>query len=751
MTRGVLLSFLAVAVGCGGSPMSLRRVVLYQNGVGYFERSGEHDGRLTLRLRAFEIDDVLKSLTVVDEGGETVSAIVPNDLAEADGDESVRLDLVLASRRGRRALVAYTTPAPAWRAAYRIVLPESGRGEGEGVLQAWAVVYNVSDEDWEGVELTLATSGPLTYAVDLRTPRFVARPDVSGNLVTPVAIAAVEAEESSGPADDGDGIAAADDLCPADAEDRDGYEDADGCPDPDNDQDRILDRDDSCPNEPETYNGSEDEDGCPDRGRIVIEESSITILDKIYFRDGSSAIDPQSRPIVEAIAATLRGNPQIRMVEVRGHAGPGEANGWAISAERAAALRAALVALGVEPDRLTVRAFGDSQPLDSSRSADGRARNRRAELQILDAGQDAPPPPSAGTPPLRITQESMAAGGGSAAVADVAGGTEYRLSDRVDVPARSSALVSILTKRVAAESVLLFRPDPAVPRSATHPFRAARLRNDTGAELVPGTLAVFAEDGYLGEGLLSALAPGRHVFAPVGVDHSTTVRSDPEPDREPVRILAVVDGEATLLESEIRRTRYEVVAGPRVPARIFIRHERTYAFGEARDLPPGTEENTDAYLVPVPVTAGRTSHVVIEERRPVERRVLLASDLRTDLLAYFGEGTLPEETAARLRAALEVRAELLAVQVAQEEAREALDDASMRSAELRQSLAALSAAGPRAAELRRTLVGRLEEAVARTEELSRAIAERTATATELRARLTEALRALRHERPAATP
>ena len=72
------------------------------------------------------------------------------------------------------------------------------------------------------------------------------------------------------PDNDKDGILDVDDLCPNDPEDKDGFEDEDGCPDPDNDKDRILDKDDKCPNEPETYNGFEDEDGCPDKGRVIV-------------------------------------------------------------------------------------------------------------------------------------------------------------------------------------------------------------------------------------------------------------------------------------------------------------------------------------------------------------------------------------------------------------------------------------------------------------------------------------------------
>ncbi|MGM0578953.1 MAG: OmpA family protein [Myxococcota bacterium] len=63
---------------------------------------------------------------------------------------------------------------------------------------------------------------------------------------------------------DGDGILDADDACPTDPEDMDGFEDEDGCPDPDNDGDGILDVDDECPNDPEDADGFEDSDGCPD-------------------------------------------------------------------------------------------------------------------------------------------------------------------------------------------------------------------------------------------------------------------------------------------------------------------------------------------------------------------------------------------------------------------------------------------------------------------------------------------------------
>ncbi len=63
---------------------------------------------------------------------------------------------------------------------------------------------------------------------------------------------------------DNDGILDKDDQCPDDPEDRDDFQDEDGCPDLDNDNDTILDVEDECPMDPEDIDTFEDENGCPD-------------------------------------------------------------------------------------------------------------------------------------------------------------------------------------------------------------------------------------------------------------------------------------------------------------------------------------------------------------------------------------------------------------------------------------------------------------------------------------------------------
>jgi len=188
------------------------------------------------------------------------------------------------------------------------------------------------------------------------------------------------------PDNDQDGILDSDDLCPNDPEDVDDWEDEDGCPDPDNDSDRILDVDDACPNDPETYNGFEDEDGCPDRGSVVIEENQIVILEKIYFETDSAVIQQRSYPIIDAVAATLNGNPQIALIEVQGHADERASDEYNIrlTRDRAASVVEALVQRGVNRDRLRSGGYGERCPVDPRHNAEAWEQNRRVEFKIIE-------------------------------------------------------------------------------------------------------------------------------------------------------------------------------------------------------------------------------------------------------------------------------------------------------------------------------------------------------------------------------
>lgn len=187
------------------------------------------------------------------------------------------------------------------------------------------------------------------------------------------------------PDNDRDGILDTDDLCPNDPEDRDGFQDQDGCPDPDNDADRILDRDDACPNDPETYNGTEDEDGCPDRGMVVIEENSIVILEKIYFETDSAEILSRSFPVLDAVAATLVGNPHITLVEIQGHADERSSDEYnlRLTSDRAAAVVEALIQRGVMRNRLRSAGYGERCPIDPRHIPEAWEQNRRVEFKII--------------------------------------------------------------------------------------------------------------------------------------------------------------------------------------------------------------------------------------------------------------------------------------------------------------------------------------------------------------------------------
>jgi OOP family OmpA-OmpF porin len=108
-------------------------------------------------------------------------------------------------------------------------------------------------------------------------------------------------------------------------------------------------------------------------------------LSTIYFETGSSTITGDSMETLIKAAEAIKAAPAGTRIEIRGHTdNSGDANiNMAVSLERAQAVQARLVELGVAADMLDARGFGQDKPIADNATEEGRAQNRRIEFSAL--------------------------------------------------------------------------------------------------------------------------------------------------------------------------------------------------------------------------------------------------------------------------------------------------------------------------------------------------------------------------------
>ena len=185
LTIGLTASSCASGPPVAADDLKLKRVVIYRNGVAYFEREGRVEGeRVRFKVRGDEVGDFLASFAVIEKGGSSVRAASfplkreeptpPPDAAGSKPAEAKRrMETVVMELDGREheLAVGYIAEAPVWRPSYRLVL-----GNGPAHLQLWGIVQNLSGEDWTDTKLTLVADAPLALTAGLERPVIPGRP-----------------------------------------------------------------------------------------------------------------------------------------------------------------------------------------------------------------------------------------------------------------------------------------------------------------------------------------------------------------------------------------------------------------------------------------------------------------------------------------------------------------------------------------------------------------------------------------------
>jgi outer membrane protein OmpA-like peptidoglycan-associated protein len=177
------------------------------------------------------------------------------------------------------------------------------------------------------------------------------------------------------PDTDNDGLLDKDDDCPNLA----GPIQNKGCPYQDTDSDGVLDKDDKCPATP----GPVSNEGCPEIDKEV-EEILKTAFDNLEFETGKDIIKEVSFNSLSELADVLAKKPNWGL-QISGHTdnvGDAQQN-LVLSKKRAEAVKKFLAGHGVDALRLSVLYFGESMPVASNDTPEGRQKNRRVEMVII--------------------------------------------------------------------------------------------------------------------------------------------------------------------------------------------------------------------------------------------------------------------------------------------------------------------------------------------------------------------------------
>lgn len=292
-----ILSLSSIPILFSQDNLSVSRVVMFTNGVAYIEHSGtvQGDSNLSLSFKVGQINDLLKSLVLIDEGGSvdgvrypsqeplgralssfsvnlqgasdlgsllermrgaeiavaasstitgrilgvesrqvarenvalsenyvnlwtstglqslplrTINSIQPTDpllreefqkalqlIAQSRNDDNKTIEISFRGRGRRNVRIGYVSESPVWKTSYRLDI-----GANKGYLQAWAIVENITEQDWNNVRLSLVSGRPNSFIQDLYTPvynpRPIVRPQTAQNLAPVTPQAGMSADES---------------------------------------------------------------------------------------------------------------------------------------------------------------------------------------------------------------------------------------------------------------------------------------------------------------------------------------------------------------------------------------------------------------------------------------------------------------------------------------------------------------------------------------------------------------------------
>jgi hypothetical protein len=696
---GFLLA--AAIAGCGPKHSSfvkvddvaLGRVVIYRNGVAYYERRATvMGGLLTVSVPRDRVDDFLKSLTVVDAiSRKPLPISIPR---QQDDGAFLVMKLQLPTKDKADVVLTYVTESPAWKPSYRVVVGEKGKV----MIEGWAIVDNTSGEDWKDVRVGVGSSSALSFRYDLWSVRQVQRTTLQ------------DAEQFA--------VAPPTGMSPYGGAVRDG----------EGGEALIGELGDEEIRRPA---------GHPDdrsAKRVAMKPAAAPAEDDEDADYGS----------VETLAVTGRsyGASVPRAAGTRGSMGPsadygGRGGGQIKPARRAPRREVATVDKAVPP----APAPAPAPPVPDARVSAGDQKMKQVAQQLLrsnkniviegyadpnrggDAARRATDRANIvrnqlidqGVPPARIkVVPKLEANQGERVrlVAQAIGPEEQRAQaqqQQQDLTAQpvgeshfanpmpmtvekgASAMVSMMRTETDGEVVYLYDAE-SERGNANFAFRAVRFLNPTSSTLETGPVTVYGNERFIGEGLTESIPPKASAVVPYALDRQIVVERNDKDENRISRLVTLQRGILTAQVQHIRRKSLTLTNRLREPAQVFVRHTTHKGWTLLPESPAAFERVGDAHLFKVDLKPLEVRTITISEATPMERTLDLNADVTLEMMKVYVEA--PEgspEIKDQLRKLLAIHKDLIDLAQAQESQRRRLRDYKERMDELHAQIVTLQA------------------------------------------------------------
>lgn len=613
------------------SDTTLGRVVVYRNGVAYFERYAEINGdSLRLSVPGDKIDDFLKSLTVTDTTtGKPAPIAYPTHGSAFVGNEQIQqqqsqnmmngmvsMEIQLQGPKPHKLLLSYVTEAPSWKPSYRISLGKDSKMK----LEGWAIVDNTSGEDWNKVKLGVGSSSAMSFRFDLRSIRMVQRETLQSNDLFAQAPPMGGSSFTGVPMPGGNKrvVAELDDSRLAAASVRD-------------EERESLDFDKQTVAKPKVAATGTATLGGFGGGR------GAAAAPVAPPRDFKSVPQQQARKDdsgLERLASQYRGTR--KQVVVEGWADSRDGDKYGASLERANKAREKLIRSGLDPSQVV--AVGN-----------GLQNGRAGGVSIVEAPE--------------LLAGNLQLPGGQAKPSEAPEGNEpigksyFESQTSMTVPKATSAMVSILSTETEGGFVYLYDAESA-RGNAMYPFRTVRLKNPTNSVLESGPVAVFGEDGFIGEGMSDPIPAKSYAFVPFALDRQIVVERKDDTRDAIARILTVQRG---VFSTEVKHTKKKMLSltnRMQDKATVYIKH--TVAAGYKLTKSPSSQERMgESYLFKIEVPAGSKVDVDIEEETPVFKSTDIRSNVGMEMVrAYLSTAAITGKLKDSVHKLLELQKEM---------------------------------------------------------------------------------------------